>query len=217
MKEFDKIFVTWRKGVGQDRCAIGVLEKNDLGKHTFQYLSEAFKMENDGFKPYTEFQDLNTIYNGNVAEIFGQRLMRPNRADVSSFYSFWDVDISKIDDKFYLLGKTQGLVPTDNFEFLADYIPFKGLSFVTELAGLSTNRLERGSLIVNDILRFEKQYDNAFDSNAIKVFKDSLFIGYIKKYHNGFFWKSGVEDLVLKVKALEQNGVIKKVFVEVVM
>jgi hypothetical protein len=37
----------------------------------------------------------------------------------------------------YLLAHTQGLVPTDNFEFLADFYLTKNLKFVSEIAGLT--------------------------------------------------------------------------------
>jgi hypothetical protein len=47
--------------------------------------------------------------------------MKTDRPDIETFFKFWEVDKEKSGDKFYLLGKTQGLVPTDNFKFLAEY------------------------------------------------------------------------------------------------
>lgn len=88
----------------------------------FIYLPKTAKLqEEEGFTLYTEFQDLKKIYNGVVADIFGQRLTKSDRSDIGSFYKFWEVDAEKASDKFYLLGKTPGLVPTDNFKFLAEY------------------------------------------------------------------------------------------------
>ncbi len=216
MVEFDKIYVVWRKGVGERRHAVGLLKKTTDGKHEFNYLPETKTLiEKEGFTPYTEFPDLDKTYNGNVAEIFGQRLTKLDRPDIKSFLSFWELDENLAQDKFYLLGKTQGLVATDNFEFLAEYQLQTDTHFLTELASLSKSKLERGTLHIEDHLTFQKEADNIYDPFAVKVFKDDLFVGYIKKYHSKIFYEEGSEKLKLTVKALEQNGIIKRVFVKV--
>jgi len=216
MAEFDKIYVIWRKGVTHPRHAVGVLEKTPEGKHLFRYLPQAAELQvKEGFTPYTEFQDLDKTYNGNVAEIFGQRLTKADRSDIASFFKFWEVDAEKSADKFYLLGKTQGLVATDNFEFLADYKVCPELHFLTELAGLSQMKLERGALQIQDELTFKKDPDNQYDQFAVRVYKEDRHVGYIKKYHSKVFYEPGADLLKLQVKALEQNGVIKRVFIKV--
>ena len=216
MTEFDKITLVWRKGSGERRFAVGVLQKTPEGKHIFEYLPEAENLkQKEGFTPYTEFQDLHKSYNGNVAEIFGQRLTKLDRPDVGSFFKFWEVDLDKANDKFYLLGKTQGLVPTDNFEFLAEYKFHPQTHFLTELASLSKLQLPKGSLAINDVLRFELEPNNEWDENAVKVFKSGTFVGYIKKYHNKIFYDPTAKNLKITIKALDQNGVIKRAFLKV--
>jgi hypothetical protein len=217
MAEFDKINLVWRKGAGEIRHAVGILEKLPGGMHVFNYLRTEVEMlqKNEGFSPYTEFQDLTKSYNGNVAEVFGQRLTRSDRPDVSSFYKFWEVDEDQSADKFYLLGKTQGLVPTDNFEFLAEYKMQPGIHFLTELAGLSYTKLSRGELKEEDELSFKLDSSGSKDPFAVKVFKGDRELGYIKRFHNRVFYEEGAEQLKLKVKAMEQNGTIKRVFVKV--
>jgi hypothetical protein len=215
MAEFDRIFLVWRKGPGTRRHVVGLLERAPDGSHTFKYSPEAETLvTTDGFTPYTEFQDLHKTYNGNVAEIFGQRLVRVERSDSRSFYNFWEVDQNKINDKFYLLGKTQGLVATDNFEFLADYKLSPDTDFVTEVAGLSQqDKLDRDDVMIGDQLDFQKEPDNEKDPKAVMVFKGNKKIGYIKKCHNHIFTEPGAEHLTLTVKALDQNGVIKRIFI----
>ena len=216
MVEFDKIFVTWRKGVGTRRHIIGVLQKTAEGKHVFKYEPTVSDLQlSEGFTPYTEFQDITREYNGNVAEIFGQRLTKTDRPDIQSFFKFWEVDASKAQDKFYLLGKTQGLVPTDSFEFLADYHLTPDIHFLTELASLSKLQLPKGTLLIDDVLTFEKDTTNLYDKFSIKVFKEGREVGYIKKIHSKVFYQEGAEKLKLTVKAIDQNGVIKRVFVKV--
>lgn len=216
MTDFDKIHLVWRKGLGERRHAVGILQKLPDGRNVFEYSPDASELqEKEGFTPYTEFQELKKRYNGNVAEIFGQRLMKTDRPDVASFFKFWEVDLDKAQDKFYLLGKTQGLVPTDNFEFLAEYNLTSKTHFLTELAGLSKYKLEKGKALIGDMLRFELEKENPYDTYAVKVFKDDLFIGYIKKYHNKIFHEPGAEKLKLTIKALDQNGTIKRLFIKV--
>lgn len=216
MVEFDKIYLAWRKGLGHGRHIVGLLEKKPDEKYLFNYLSEAEKLKKEeGFIPYTEFQDLQKQYNGNVVDIFGQRLIKIDRPDISNLFNFWEVDLDQAHDKFYLLGKTQGLVPTDNFEFLADYKMQSNLHFLTDIAGLSTSDLPRGTVEIGDILRFEKEPDNEVDPTAIKIFKGQVFLGYIKKIHNRIFHEKDADKLKLAVKALEQNGNIKRIFVKI--
>jgi hypothetical protein len=217
MTEFDKIYVTWRKSVGTRRHIVGVLQKTTDGKHIFKYEQPTVvKLQTEeGFTPYTEFQDITKEYNGNVAEIFGQRLTKTDRPDIQSFFKFWEVDETKAQDKFYLLGKTQGLIPTDNFEFLAEYHLTSDIHFLTELASLSSLQLPRGSLQVGDTLRFEKEPTNSNDPFAVKVFKGDLEVGYIKKIHSKVFYEPGADKLNLTVKAIDQNGIIKRAFLKV--
>jgi hypothetical protein len=216
MTEFDKIHLVWRKGVGYRRHAVGLLEKKPDGKHIFKYSPGTEKLQlEEGFTPYTEFQDLKKEYNGNVAEIFGQRLTKLDRPDIAGFFKFWEVDADKAQDKFYLLGKTQGLVATDNFEFLAEYKLQPDTHFLTELASLSKNPLPTGTVQLADILSFELESENEYDRYAVKVFKGDKQLGYIKKYHSKIFYEPGADKLKLEVKALDQNGFIKRVFIKV--
>lgn len=216
MKEFDKIYLSWRKGKGSRRHIVGVLKQTSDGRFEFRYDSEAIeKAKTDGFTPYTEFSDITKTYNGNVLDVFAQRLIKSERPDIQTFYDFWEIEPAYKDDKFYMLGHTQGLQPTDNFEFLADYNIVDGLHFLTELAGLSTYQLPSGTLKEGDELRFELDKENEHDKDAVTVFKENLEIGHIKKIHCKVFHKPGAEKLKLSIKSVDKNGVIKKVFIKV--
>jgi hypothetical protein len=216
MKEFDKIYLGWRQGQTHRRHIVGLLQKEAEGKFTFRYFKDRVEeAKKEGFSPYTEFPDVDKVYNSNVVDIFAQRLTKSDRSDVQKFYDFWEVDPQYKDDKFYLLGHTQGLVPTDNFEFLADYNPTDGLHFLTEVAGLSKYQLPPDAVRPGDHLRFELDPGNQYDNEAVKVFKGDRELGYIKKIHCRVFSKPGAERLTLEVKAVDRNGVIKRIFVKV--
>lgn len=216
MKEFDKIFLSWRKGQGSGRHIVGVLQKTLESQFVFSYFPDEVKeASKEGFTPYTEFPRIETSYNGNALDIFAQRLIKPERPDIQKFYDFWEIDPPYTNDKFYLLGHTQGLLPTDNFEFLADYNIVEQLHFLTEVASLSQKKLPSDTLAIGDALRFEIDKKNAYDKDAVKIFKGDAEIGYVKKIHCRVFHKPGAEKLKLSVKAIDKNGTIKRIFIKV--
>jgi hypothetical protein len=216
MKEFEKIYLSWRQGQGCRRHVIGILDKDQSGKFSFRYIQKNLDdAKNEGFSTYTDFPQIDRVYNGNVLDIFGQRLIRAERSDIQGFYDFWEIEPQHRDDKYYLLAHTQGLSATDNFEFLADYNPIDGLHFLTELAGLSQRKLPIGTIKKGDSLQISLEPDNEKDSLAVKVLNAGEEIGYIKKVHCKVFHKPGGERLKLSVKALDENGIIKRVFVKV--
>ncbi len=216
MREIGQIYLGWRKGQGEKRHIVGVLKRSATEGVRFSYLTKGVESAIlEGFTSYPEFPDLKKEYRENVIEIFGQRIIKSERADILEFFEFWEIDTKFKDDKFYLLAHTQGLIPTDNFEFLADYNKIKSLRFLTDLASLSVLKLPAGSIVKGDILTYCLERDNPNDKEAVKVFKDKTHVGYIKKVHNKVFHKTGKGELNLFVKAIEQNGIIKRVFVKV--
>lgn len=216
MKEIGHIYLSWREGLGKRRHIVGVLKRNATLGVRFSYIKKGVDAaKKDGFSPYTEFPDIEKEYTANALEVFGQRIMKSERSDISDFYDFWEIDTKFKDDKFYLLAHTQGLNPTDNFEFLADYNPNKSLRFLTDLASLSTLKLSADSVKPGDILTYKLESENSFDNKAVKVFKGDKAVGYIKKIHSRVFYKQKGSILKLVVKAVEQNGVIKRIFVKV--
>jgi hypothetical protein len=216
MKEIGHIYLSWREGLGKRRHIVGVLKRNTTHGVRFSYIKNGVELaKNDGFSPYTEFPDFDKEYTENVLEVFGQRIMKSERSDISDFYDFWEIDTKFKEDKFYLLAHTQGLNPTDNFEFLADYNPSKCLRFLTDLASLSTLKLSADTVKAGDILTYKLESDNEFDNKAVKVFTGNKEVGYIKKIHSRVFYKQKGSLLKLVVKAVEQNGIIKRIFVKV--
>ncbi len=216
MEEFDKIFLSWRKGQGTGRFIVGVIEKDINGTVAFKYDSDQVnEAKKEGFPVYTEFPDISQIYTENVLDIFSQRIIKSERHDIQKFYDFWEIDAEHYSDKFYLLGHTQGLLPSDNYEFLADYNPVNKLHFLTDLASLSIQRHPSDIVKNGDelIVRFES--DNHHDKDAVAVYKGNDKIGYIKKIHCRVFNKAGGAKLKVKIKSIDKNGILKRVFVKV--
>lgn len=216
MKAIGNIYLTWRKGKGHRRIIVGVVKRNSTEGIRFMYNQEGVKeAKNEGFTCYTEFPDLNKEYTQNVMDAFGQRLIKSERADIQKYYDFWEINTEYKDDKYYLLAHTQGLLATDNFEFLADYKPVKGLSFISEICGLSKTSLPADTLEIGDNLSWKLDAKNEYDSEAVMVFKGDIMLGYVKKVHCKVFNKTGGENLNIAVKSIERNGHLNRVFIKI--
>jgi len=216
MKAIGNIHLIWRPGKGSSRISVGTIKKSTTEGIRFQYNQEGLKEAKKlGFVHYESFPDTSEdkIYTENVIEIFGQRLMRSERPDLQDFYDFWNIDLSNKEDKFYMLAFTQGLLPTDNFEFLADFNPTKHLSFVTEITGLNEAKIDSKLVSKGDVLRYELEPNNSFDNKAVQVYKDNLYLGHIKLIHSRVFHKIK-KQLNLIVQGVEKNGILNRIFVK---
>lgn len=210
------IFLAWRKGPGHSRIIIGVIKNSASQGVTFRYIPSGLaKAKNDGFVIYSDFPDEGKVYSDHVLDIFGQRLNKSERKDIDKYYSYWEIDRTKKDDKFYLLAHTQGMLPTDNLEFLADYNPVKGLSFTSELCSLTHLQLPSDALEEGDVLRWQKEYDNVYDKYAVKVFKGDQFVGRIKRVHSRVFYKKHSDNLKITVKSVNRNGHLNRAFLKI--
>lgn len=209
------IYLAWRKGAGYPRIIIGVIKRNASGV-SFSYIKDGLvAAKKEGFITYTDFPDENQVYTEGVLDIFGLRLNKSEREDIQKYYDYWDIDPQFKDDKYYLLAHTQGLLPTDNFEFLADFNPIKGQTFTTELCGLTKLQLPKDILEDGDCLSWVKEPNNVHDKYAVKVYKKDVFVGYVKKIHSHIFYKKCSGKLKITVKSLNRNGHLNRAFIRV--
>lgn len=216
MRTIGNIYLTWRKGKGSSRKRVGVIKRNSNDGVTFSYLEEGVqKAEKDGFTPYVDFPDVTRIYSENVLDIFGQRLIKTERTDSQKYLDFWAIDPKFNENKYYLLAHTQGLLATDNFEFLADYNPLKGLSFISEICGLSHTNPPVDIITQGEELKWKFNKKNTFDSKAIEVYKGDFYLGNVKLVHCNVFHKSGGDKLKITVKSIERNGHLNRVFINI--
>jgi hypothetical protein len=200
----DAIFLIYR--FGEIRYIVGILEKDiDKDNVLFRYLIKEDEAKQIGFTPYIAFSDLTKIYTENVLDTFGRRLTNPVREDISEYYDFWEVELKYQKDKWYLLAQTQGITIADNFEFLAYYRPISGLSFISEICPFLVLPY---ILSEGDMLDWEVNFKN----DTVSVFKNDIFLGFVKMFHSSVFFKSGLMDLKIVVKHIFRDHVFIKVY-----
>lgn len=209
------ISLVWRKAKHDRRIVVGVISRS-ANNYTFRYVRENLPQAvADGFVNYPDFPDLTKTYTENVMSVFAQRLNNPNRADIESYFKFWEIDPRFKDDKYYILAQTQGLLSTDNFEFIASYYLKKNLSFISEIAGITKYDVKGDFLSIGDKLSWKCEDNNKYDSYAVKVFKGNKHLGYIKKVHSEVFYDKRAKNLKIRVKDIDKNGLVNRAFIVV--
>jgi hypothetical protein len=208
------IYIAWKKTEGSRRSIIAKIKRNASEGITFKYCEDGYKVARDnGLEFFFGFKNAEELTAEQVEHLLSQRVISKERPDRNEYLSFWEAD--GVHDTFDMLALTQGKSPTDNFEFLADYHPKSGLTFVTDLAGISHRNLPKGTVQKGDILTFRRERSNPFDKNAVAVYKGDVHVGYIKQVHKYAFLHKKARIPELQVKGVDQNGKIKQVFVSV--
>ena len=209
-----QIVVTWRQGKGYNRIPIAIVKKNESEGMSFRYIAEGVKQAKElGFVCYPDFTDVNKAYTLNIQQILSHRLNSPERPDIEKYYDFWEIPEESRGDVFRMLAYTQGQLPTDNFEFLAQYYTVNKVRFVSEITGFSKTPLETGTLHEGCELEWKLEPRNEFDKNSVALYYQSQMIGHIKRIHNEVFHLRNAGVLKVKVKKLEQNGHVNKAYI----
>ena len=113
-----------------------------------------------------------------------------------------------------MLAYTQGLLPTDNYEFLADFQPVSNLAFITKITGLTKAQISSHNLSIESPLRYELEPGNSFDNKAVKIYTENQYLGHVKKIHSKVF-HNAKQKLNISVHNIEKNGVLRRVFIKV--
>lgn len=207
------ITLVWRLGKSHSRIPVAVIKSNASGT-TFRYLEKGVKQAKEkGFACFPDFPDTGQVHSVNVLKALSLRINDSERGDIQEYYKFWEVPESARKDIFRLLAYTQGMLPTDNFEFLAEYYGVKELKFVSELTGLTENQLENGCIHEDDELEWKQERNNEHDPKAVALYKDGKMVGHVKRVHSRVFYLPHARLLKVKVKKIERNGHINRAFI----
>lgn len=208
------IYIAWRKQAGDRRHIIAKIKRNVSEGISFKYLEGYEDAKKDGLDHFLGFKDAQKLTPETIDHLLALRVVSKERPDRNRYLSFWEAE--KLEDNFDILALTQGKTQTDNFEFLADYKhqPNENLKFVTDLANLSRLSLPAKTLLKDDVLTYKLEKNNKYDNYAVCLYKGDIKVGYIKKIHNKVFHQKR-RNMKLTVKAVDENGVIKQVFVKI--
>lgn len=207
------IVMVWRQGKSHERIPVAVIEYR--GERTiFRYIPDGVKKAREqGFAGFPDFSENKEIHETNVLRVLSQRINDSGRTDIQSYYDFWEIPDEAKKDTFQMLAYTQGILPTDNFEFLAEYGDAEGVHFVSEIAGLTKAQLENDALKDGDELEWQCEPNNEYDQNAVMLLKGGNMLGYVKRVHSHVFYLPNSRLLKVKVKKMEHNGHISRVFI----
>lgn len=211
--QIKRLTVVWRPGKSKRRIPVAVVKSNAFGT-TFTYLKDGVEIaKKDGFVCFPDFPDTEKTHDTNVLISLSQRLNDKDRSDIQSYYDFWEIPKSAENNTYRLLAYTQGILATDNFEFLAEYYGVGGIRFVSEIAGLTENQLDNETLQIGDELEWKFEKTNEHDQYAVLLLKDGKEVGYVKLIHNRVFHLRGSSGLKVRVKKIEHNGHISRAFI----
>lgn len=190
---FDKLLLSWRQGVGHRRHIVGELILEQGGTPTFAYLDNGVEQAREyGFTDYPGLPYGEPINQEIALDLFYRRLINPERNDAHRLLGFLCVDMSRLSDKFYLLGITTGQSAVDYFEFLPILKPTaKAYNFVTEVAGLGYCGFNLNTIKEGEILKYRLELNNPRDPKAVVILdsKEDI-VGYIKQGVNQIFHTS---------------------------
>lgn len=207
------ITLVWRSGRSYSRIPVAIVKSNVFGT-SFKYLKDGVEQaKKEGFVCFPEFPDTNITYTINVLKALSLRINDSERSDIQDYYNFWEVPKSAQKDTYRLLAYTQGILPTDNFEFLAEYYGVKGVGFVSELTGLSINQLGNDCIHEGDELEWKLEPENKYDSKAVALYKNGQILGHVKRIHSHVFYLHNSNLLKVKVKKIEHNGHISRALI----
>ncbi|PXV62681.1 hypothetical protein CLV62_11870 [Dysgonomonas alginatilytica] len=210
---FKKIYLSWRPSKGLSRLMVGeiIIHAEVINfRYIKEELNKATKLGFSGYPglPIDKPEHLASL------DLFIKRLINTDRSDAEFLLNFWEIDSNYKEDKLYLLAMTQGIMQTDNFEFLANFELKEGLTFVSDVAGLSHSKFDLTKVKIGSELTFEKE-NHIKDKDAVKVLFKGELVGYIKKGHNQIFHEEGSLNIKIEVKHITNTKVFKELYVKI--
>lgn len=214
-----KIYLSWQAADHENRYIVAELIEKMNSPYCFRYISgkDLEEAKQQGFKGYPAFTDLTKEYTIKAIDPFVMRLPARTRDDFKGLLNYWEIRNSDISD-FDLLAITGGRLQTDNFEFIDAHQAKRPNQFLTELAGFVYHAEDRKlrNIPSGAKLQLERESDNKWDPNAVKVLYQGEQIGYIKKVHSQTISEELDEGKTVnaEVKNFNVNGVVNSILLK---
>ena len=188
----DYLYLVWKSNETRRQYIVGQLTKN--GQYEFQYCKEYEDAIKDGFKPLVSFDDSDKIYTCNdLFPVFASRLPDRKRKDMDKILQKYGLDEF---DAYELLKRSGAKLPIDSLYFIDPILNFDNsfektfnLAGVRHYLGCDGNNCSKSiSVTRGDEVFLEREEDNSFDHNAIRVVNDnSELLGYVPRYYSEAF------------------------------
>ncbi|MFC1566908.1 hypothetical protein ACFL4A_03600 [bacterium] len=190
-----RLLLTWKDKANSRLLIIAeILRENDNAKLTYLASTEDFKKaQENGFKYFPAFPDINKIHTVNVMEIFSRRIPPKQREDYNEFLQEIrlpkDVNISN----FALLGYSEVKLPSDGFAIINPFDNVESnIEFLTEIAGFrhypkAVEMLNEDELRISLPVNIEIEDTNKYDKLAVKAMLNNEKIGNINRVQNKAF------------------------------
>ena len=203
------LFLIWKDPQTRQNFTIGKLGKGP--KYSFEYSDDVGKAEKNGWTKFEVFPD-EKIYESDVLfPVFASRLPDKKRRDIDKILEKYSLSSF---DEFELLRKSEGRLPIDTYSFIDPIFPddqtVQRDFYVMGVRHHASCKGEDCSLLplisIGDELVFEKEPENEFDVNAIKI--QTLagdVLGYVPRYYNEAILERLKKNMTYSCKIIDIN------------
>ena len=203
------LYLIWKDPRTRQNFAIGKLGKGD--KYFFEYFDDVGKAEKNGWVKFEVFPDEKVYESDILFPVFASRLPDRKRRDIEKILDKYGLSTF---DEFELLRKSEGRLPIDTYSFIDPIFPndqtvqrdfySMGVRYNTPCKGENCSLLPL--INVGDELVFEKEPENKFDANAIKVQTPvGDVLGYVPRYYNESILERLEKNMTYSCKIIEIN------------
>ena len=182
------LYLVWKDPKTRSNFTIGKLCRST--KYTFEYDGDFGKAENYGWTKFDMFPEERVYESDVLFPVFASRLPDRKRRDIDKILEKYGLTEF---DEFELLRKSGARLPIDTYSFIDPIFPedttvernffIMGIRHHSPCKGEDCKLLP--NLKIGDELVFEKEPNNEYDPNAIRVLtQNKEHLGYVPRYYN---------------------------------
>ncbi len=182
------LYLIWKDPKTRRNYTVGKLSKNT--RYSFEYHDEADRAREAGWKGLEAFPEKKQYMSDVLFPVFSSRLPDRKRRDIQTILAKYGLSEY---DEFNLLKKTRARLPIDTYELIDPIFP-EDTEIEREfyIMGTRYHALCDGKdcaffscVNIGDHLVFEREPDNEYDPNAIRISSTSgEFLGYVPRYYS---------------------------------
>ncbi|MBO5376986.1 MAG: DNA-binding protein [Ruminiclostridium sp.] len=203
------LYLIWKDPLTRQNFTIGKLGSGS--KYFFEYAADIGKAEKNGWTKFEVFPEEKLYESDALFPVFASRLPDKKRRDIDKILEKYGLSTF---DEFELLRKSEGRLPIDTYSFIDPIFPDdQTVQRDFYIMGVRHHALCEGkdcSLLpminVEDELIFEKEPENEFDINAIKVQTSAGdILGYVPRYYNEAILERLKKSMTYSCKIIDIN------------